>query len=344
MNMDDFKKRVESTDWHRAKSYDEKYRIEFLEDALLRLANSDKEPISEGEIHRSRGVEGYMIDVIGNDHGGTYNPATLDALPFIIEVALEGHNQYAREHAINVLITLLHFSPEAIKRPFLELSSEAYQRMMDATLNREVFELDTESKALEQSVTSMIYKRKADFVQLGKRDLYNKQLILDLIDSINFNTGKSIYFQFENEEFWIEIGLDGYATRQIIKKGDLIKLSCRDDCLAEGIVDIAGIDADCEHLEGYAFEDIWCEFATQIRATWKEEIPNYPNGKTVSGVIKYFCLEGAVLELDNRMHACATIDKLPFEKLYPGNMMTGVVQGHADSNMWLILENSTINE
>ena len=49
---------------------------------------------------------------IGNNHSGTYYPAALEALPFIIEVALHGDHVVARNCAINILVDLHHFLPD----------------------------------------------------------------------------------------------------------------------------------------------------------------------------------------------------------------------------------------
>ena len=49
---------------------------------------------------------------------------------------------------------------------------------------------------------------------------------------------KYLLVETEIEKFWIEIGIDGYANRQIvIDEFKKIHISCLEDCLAEGVID-----------------------------------------------------------------------------------------------------------
>ena len=48
---------------------------------------------------------------------------------------------------------------------------------------------------------------------------------------------KYLVTKFDSEQYWIEVGNDGYALRQIIIDADNNEhVSCIEDCLAEGVI------------------------------------------------------------------------------------------------------------
>lgn len=147
-----------------------------------------------------------------------------------------------------------------------------------------------------------------------------------------------IFFEFENEKFWIEVDKNGYAQRQIICKKGIYSLSCRTDCLAEGIVDI---ENDCTQISSELFNEVWEKNASEIRAVWNIEKEKYPIGSLVKGTIRYFYPQGIIFDLDN-LQGCANFDcckkmSKP-SSLYPSRLISGRVCGYDEYNMWILLD------
>lgn len=148
-----------------------------------------------------------------------------------------------------------------------------------------------------------------------------------------------IFFEFENEKFWIEVDTNGYAQRQIVCKEGIYVLSCRTDCLAEGIVDI---ENDCTQISSDLFNEIWEKNSSEIRSIWNTEKVKYPIGSHVDGTIRYFYPQGIIFDLDN-LQGCANFDYCKEmsqpSSLYPSHVISGTVCGYDECNMWILLNN-----
>jgi hypothetical protein len=153
---------------------------------------------------------------------------------------------------------------------------------------------------------------------------------------------KYITFTFENLTYWIETDEEGWALRQIITEPDGTSLiSCRDECLAEGIV---FIDEDSIIISEEDFEKIWEKYSLTYKAGWDIEKNKYSAGMKVEGYIKYFYPQGIIIQLDKVQgitdyNVCRK-NSSP-ENLYPGHKITGTVTGWDNKNMWIILSDST---
>jgi len=119
MNAEQFTLDVKSIDWH---SFDDSpyYNPEQVPSALVSLFLADEE--SKDGIDTSENFSDMNIDLllnaeiasnvlfaIGNNHRGTYYNAAQKALPFIVQVALYGNHEVARNCAMNILIDLYYF-------------------------------------------------------------------------------------------------------------------------------------------------------------------------------------------------------------------------------------------
>lgn len=147
-----------------------------------------------------------------------------------------------------------------------------------------------------------------------------------------------IFSEFENEKIWIEVDKNGYAQRQIICSEGIYSLSCRTDCLAEGIIDI---EDNCTWISSELFNELWEKNASEIRAVWNTEKGKYPIGSLVNGTIRYFYPQGIIFDLD-RLQGCANFDyckkmSAP-NSLYPSHPISGTVCGYDECNMWILLD------
>ena len=121
INIDKFTMAVNAVVWQK---YDEPKYFRYYADginsfadivpqSLIALASAEYvEPMMAGGYPVYPQVAGGVLDSIGNNHNGTYYPVVREALPFIMEVALNGNNKFSRGYAVNVLDDLYCFSPD----------------------------------------------------------------------------------------------------------------------------------------------------------------------------------------------------------------------------------------
>jgi hypothetical protein len=145
---------------------------------------------------------------------------------------------------------------------------------------------------------------------------------------------KYIFINYNDEQYWIEIGNDGYALRQIIiEPNSEIHVSCSEDCLAEGIINAGELDGKIQLVEQDAFESRWNNATAGKRKNWEDIKMMYPIGKEVECRVKYSYPQGWILELGQWLGVCK--GSLTFQ---PEQMIFGHINGYDDVNMWLCVE------
>ncbi|GEP63546.1 hypothetical protein CBE01nite_13140 [Clostridium beijerinckii] len=72
----------------------------------------------------------------------------------------------------------------------------------------------------------------------------------------------------------------------------------------------------------------------------------FTKGKEVEGILKVFCPQGVIIELENK-----TIDIADYEEcarnseaknLYPNHLVSAKVKDYDEKNMWIILEDARV--
>ena len=145
---------------------------------------------------------------------------------------------------------------------------------------------------------------------------------------------KYIYIIYENIEYWIELDKDDYALRQIIVDNGEIEISCKTDCLAEGVILLDELDGEVKIIDNIVFETKWNEVLLNTKTAWEQKKSDYPIGKKVTGTLKYFYPQGAVIQLEEIQGICA--NKLPADSTV-GSQLQCIVSGYDESNFWIIL-------
>lgn len=153
-----------------------------------------------------------------------------------------------------------------------------------------------------------------------------------------------VYFEFDGEKFRVETDDDHTALRQIIEdKNGQVLVSCRDCCLAEGIIipeEFACEFSDIPHAE---FESFWYKHTEKLRQSWSSVKEKFPVGAEISGTIRYFYPHGIIVKLDNAQ-GCAdydvTFSNSPKRAMYPGHRLSGVVSGYDNINYWILISES----
>ena len=66
------------------------------------------------------------------------------------------------------------------------------------------------------------------------------------------------FIEFEEDQFWIEVDVDGTVLRQIISsQTGKVQVSCFEDCLAEGPFKPHEMDGDISEIANVLFEKQW---------------------------------------------------------------------------------------
>ena len=162
MKMDDLIRDINNVDWCAFPDHEyfcsKKVPIALIELALSKHVETTETSIDD-KYELSPLAHRNVLDAIGNNHSGNYYPVAIAALPFIMTVALEGDNEFARNNAIRTLYDLYWFSP-IVEGSQYDLN-EVYRFIKNTIANKE-----------------------AEFINLAKIDNYNKKIIEDFVKSI----------------------------------------------------------------------------------------------------------------------------------------------------------------
>lgn len=141
MDVQSFIARVQAVRWcqYNGPQY---YAAGRVAPALVALATVETEDFSlqampnPPNVCLNGPVTSNVLFAIGNDHCGSYYPAVLGALGFLLEIALTGQNHIARNCAINILIDLYYFSPDA--SGYAGISSGKLQQAVRGTIRQNI--------------------------------------------------------------------------------------------------------------------------------------------------------------------------------------------------------------
>lgn len=139
---------------------------------------------------------------------------------------------------------------------------------------------------------------------------------------------KYIKLDFEEIIDYIEIDDDGYATRQINIYNDMVKLSCREDHLAEGIVDTKEY---CAFITADSFNEKWEQHISVYNIDFSVMKKLYPIGSIVNGIEGRYYPQGVIIDIDGVMLACDREKNLSLHNKY-----CGIVVGYDEANRWIL--------
>lgn len=139
---------------------------------------------------------------------------------------------------------------------------------------------------------------------------------------------------YENEKFYVEVDSQNTPLRQIIvDKKSQFHISCREDCLAEGEININDLEGKYEIIQCEKFEFVWLTSIQHYRKEWEQTKSKYTIGKKVKGYSSFFYPQGVIVK------GC------DFYAVYNNLMVNFInqkveakVKGYDEKNMWLIIE------
>lgn len=148
---------------------------------------------------------------------------------------------------------------------------------------------------------------------------------------------KYLLIEFE-EEYWIEVGTDGYALRQIVFDNEKnVQVSSMEDCLAEGPIDENDLDGTIKLITKHEFEEKWNKATLKKREFWGIQKMKYPIGKEVSFQVAYNYPQGWVLKVEDLIGIYSGDCNLKY-----GQWVKGRVLDYDEINMWLRISDINI--
>lgn len=138
---------------------------------------------------------------------------------------------------------------------------------------------------------------------------------------------------FEREELYIELDAQENAMRQLnIDEYSIKHLSCREDCLAEGVICETDIEGEFQNISKELFEEKWSSAMLPYELEWMQTKKKYLIGSRVVGQSLFFYPQGIVIKGQD------------FFAIYKGNKIKQInqnikaqVEAYDEENMWLIL-------
>ena len=137
----------------------------------------------------------------------------------------------------------------------------------------------------------------------------------------------------DSTEFWIETNNDSIAVRQLIIMDKQIQISCKTDCLAEGIIEANDMSGDVRIITSDIFEEKWDNTLFNYLDDWQIQKEKHCIGKTVCATIKYFYPQGTILQIGDTQGICNYNDGM-----HLGDTITGKIVAHDDKNQWLKIQ------
>ena len=123
MNIKNIQNEIDRIDW-KSFSGPEYYEPDRVYSALISLISLKEESLNNK-------VYNNVLVAIGNNHAGTYYPAVQKALKYIIQTAISGNTEIAKNCALNILIDLYaSFCPE-IGNNNLATAEELEQKVLN---------------------------------------------------------------------------------------------------------------------------------------------------------------------------------------------------------------------
>lgn len=144
------------------------------------------------------------------------------------------------------------------------------------------------------------------------------------------------YFKiyFENEKYWLETNEQLIALRQVVVDADSnIHASCREDCLAEGIVEFNELDGTYKEILQDEFQNMWTSALKPYCEKWLETKSKYLIGQKVEVVCKFFYPQGVIVMGEDYFAIYKGRRKILFNE-----SLVAQIVGYDEKNLWLVLE------
>ncbi len=146
---------------------------------------------------------------------------------------------------------------------------------------------------------------------------------------------KYICVSYYQDKYYMELDEENTALREIILHDQLasFEISCFDNCLAEGEVNIDQIEGDILKLSKEYFENLWQTYTLQYKSKWDKIKKSMTIGTILEMKQCYIYPQGIILKQDYLTGLCEKIDDFSLNRI-----ATVRIIGYDDLNMWLIVD------
>jgi hypothetical protein len=142
------------------------FNPDYVPVAFEQLISLDKESLLDE-------IQSDFLLAIGNNHRGTYYPVTIQAIEFIVLIAIEGKTEIARYAALEILI-LIYCTFNAENENYKLLTREEIENSVDSII--ESFKVKFEQRILDISESER-----------------NKETLSELLESIEEKANENIH-------------------------------------------------------------------------------------------------------------------------------------------------------
>ena len=154
-----------------------------------------------------------------------------------------------------------------------------------------------------------------------------------------------VYYEVINDRF----------MRQLVSFADRYVGSNREDeelgfHLGEGEVDLEVLESspvDTSPVSKEEFEEEWSRYNETLLKDWQGTMAQNPIGTRLECEIRVFYPHGAICRTDDGSYTVADVDALREKRsggLYPQMILSGIVIGYDEVNMWLKVEAHAVRE
>ena len=148
---------------------------------------------------------------------------------------------------------------------------------------------------------------------------------------------KYLLINYDDELIYIELDMKNIALRQIVIENNLekkIHISCREDCLSEGEIDINQlVEYNCRLIKKEEFEIIWNSSINNYKSDWNKMKYKYSIEEEIEGIVSFYYPQGVIIIGSDFFAICYNSEiGLINQKIKVK------VKGYDELNMWLIVE------
>ena len=128
---------------------------------------------------------------------------------------------------------------------------------------------------------------------------------------------KYICISYYQDKYYMELDDRNTALREIILHDQLssFEISCFDDCLAEGEVDIYQIEGEILKLSKEYFENLWQAYTVQYKSKWDKIKKSMAIGMMLEMKQCYIYPQGIILKKDHLTGLCVKTDDFSLNRI-----------------------------
>jgi hypothetical protein len=145
-------------------------------------------------------------------------------------------------------------------------------------------------------------------------------------------------YPFEDVEYYEMLG-DGALRQLTIMNGKPVSSNI-DLHLASSSFEISENEEYVDRITKQDFDEVWNAHLENYRTQWEQAKALYPIDTEVTGSLKIFFPQGAIVQLKNALGVAdywQCRESTQPENMYPTHKITAIVEGYDEVNQWIKL-------